>query len=116
MERPSVTVEQFVKETAGPLQMRLLAGEGNLKRVIREPTVNRPGLALSGFTRYFADKRVQVMGHVEVYYLRELRPEEREARFAYLFAYKIPCIVFSRGLKPDKEFLAAAEQAGVPIF
>jgi HPr kinase/phosphorylase len=33
-----------------------------------------------------------------------------------LFAYKIPCIVFSRGLKPDKEFLAAAEQAGVPIF
>ena len=116
MERPSVTVEQFIKEHAGPLQMKLLAGEANLKRVIREPTVNRPGLALSGFTRYFAYKRVQVMGHAEVYYLRELRPEEREARFAYLFAYKIPCIVFSRGLKPDKEFLAAAEQASVPIF
>jgi HPr kinase/phosphorylase len=116
MERPSVTVEQFIKEHAGPLQMKLLAGEANLKRIIREPTVNRPGLALSGFTRYFAYKRVQVMGHAEVYYLRELRPEEREARFAYLFAYKIPCIVFSRGLKPDKEFLAAAEQASVPIF
>jgi HPr kinase/phosphorylase len=116
MERPSVTVEQFFKEHAGPLQMRQLASEGNLKRVIREPTVNRPGLALSGFTRYFAYKRVQVMGHAEVYYLRELRREEREARYAYLFAYKIPCFVFSRGLKPDKEFLAAAAQAGVPIF
>jgi HPr kinase/phosphorylase len=33
-----------------------------------------------------------------------------------LFAYKIPCVVFSRGLKPDKEFLAAAEKAGVPVF
>jgi HPr kinase/phosphorylase len=116
MERPSVTVEQFYKGHAEPLQMRLLAGEGKLQRVIREPTVNRPGLALSGFTRYFAYKRVQVMGHAEVYYLRELRREEREARFAYLFAYKIPCIVFSRSLKPDKEFLTAAEQAGVPIF
>jgi HPr kinase/phosphorylase len=116
MERPSVTVEQFFKEHAEPLQMRLVAGEGKLRRIIREPTVNRPGLALSGFTRYFAYKRVQVMGHAEVFYLRELRREEREARFAYLFAYKIPCIVFSRSLKPDKEFLAAAEQAAVPIF
>ena len=116
MERQSVTVEQFYKEQAGPLQMRLLAGEGNLKRAIREPTVNRPGLALSGFTRYFAYKRMQVMGHAEVFYLRELRTEEREARYAYLFAYKIPCIVFSRGLKTDKEFLAAAAQTGVPVF
>jgi HPr kinase/phosphorylase len=59
---------------------------------------------------------MQVMGHAEVYYLREQRHEEREARYAYLFAYKIPCVVFSRNLKPDKEFLVAAEQSGVPIF
>jgi len=116
MERQAVTVEQFYKEQAGPLQMRLLSGETDLKRVIREPTVNRPGLALSGFTRYFAYKRMQVMGHAEVYYLREQRQEEREARYAYLFAYKIPCVVFSRGLKADKEFLTAAQQSGVPVF
>ena len=71
MERPSVTVEQFFKEHAASLQMRLVAGEDKLKRIIREPTVNRPGLALSGFTRYFAYKRVQVIGHAEVYYLRD---------------------------------------------
>ena len=117
MERQAVTVEQFFKEHTDDLQIRRLGGgELNSKRIIREPTVNRPGLALSGFTRYFAYKRVQVMGHAEVFYLRSLRPEERQARYAYLFAYKIPCIVFSRSLKPDKEFLAAAEQAGVPIF
>ena len=29
---------------------------------------------------------------------------------------KFPCIVFSRSLKPDKEFLQAAENAGVPVF
>lgn len=116
MERQPVTVEQFFKEHAGPLQLKLIAGEGRLARIIREPTVNRPGLALSGFTRYFAYKRVQVVGHAEVFYLRSLRPEERAARYAYLFAYKVPCVVFSRGLKPDKEFLLAAEQSGVPVF
>ena len=56
------------------------------------------------------------MGHAEVYYLRSLRQEERVARYAYLFAYKIPCVVFSRGLKPDREFLNAAAEAVVPIF
>ncbi len=96
--------------------MRLLSAGANLKRIIREPTVNRPGLALSGFTQYFAYKRVQVFGHAEVFYLRTLTHEQREARYAYLFAYKIPCVVFSRGLKPDKELLAAAEKAGVPVF
>ena len=116
MERPSLTVEQFFKEHGESLEMKLLAGAVGLGRVIREPTVNRPGLALSGFTRYFAYKRMQVMGHAEVFYLRSLRQEERVARFAYLFAYKIPCVVFSRSLKPDKEFLAAAEQSGVPVF
>ncbi len=116
MERQTVTVGQFFKEHGDTLEMKLLAGEDGLDRTIREPTVNRPGLALSGFTRYFAYKRMQVMGHAEVFYLREQTKEQRESRYAYLFAYKIPCVVFSRNLKPDKEFLAAAAQVGVPIF
>jgi HPr kinase/phosphorylase len=78
--------------------------------------VNRPGLALSGFTRYFAYKRVQVMGNAEVYYLRSLSKKEREARYAYLFAFKVPCVVFSRNFKPDAELLVAAEQARMPVF
>ncbi|HEX3856205.1 MAG TPA: HPr(Ser) kinase/phosphatase [Verrucomicrobiae bacterium] len=116
MAHLSITVEQFFKEHGAALQMRLVADGSDLKRIIREPTVNRPGLALSGFTQYFAYKRIQVFGHAEFFYLRSLTREQRESRYAYLFAYKIPCIVFSRGLKPDKEFIAAAEKAGVPVF
>ncbi len=116
MQTQAVTVEQFFKNQGQSLELRLVSNGAGLDRVIREPTVNRPGLALTGFTRYFAYKRIQVMGHAEVFYLRSLRQEERTARYAYLFAYKIPCIVFSRGLRPDKEFSAAAEEARVPIF
>ncbi len=116
MAHPSVTVEQFFKEHGAALQMRLIAGGDNLQRVIREPTVNRPGLALSGFTRYFAYKRVQAVGHAEVHYLRSLSEVERKKHCAALFAFKIPCFIFSRGLRPDKEFLDAAAKAGVPVF
>jgi HPr kinase/phosphorylase len=48
--------------------------------------------------------------------LRSLPRAERQARYADLFAYRIPGIVFSRTLRPDEELLAAADHAGVPIF
>jgi HPr kinase/phosphorylase len=116
MQRDTVTVERFYTEHAGSLELNLAAGAGGLKRAIREPTVNRPGLALSGFTRYFAFKRIQVMGNAEAHFVKSLTREERRERYRTLLSFKVPCVVFSRHLHPDKEFLEAAEAAEVPIF
>src|SRR5688572_4017450 len=104
MRRDIVTVERFYTEHASSLELQLVAGADGLKRVIREPTVNRPGLALAGFTRYFASKRVQVIGNAESHFLKSLVPEEREVRYRDLMAHKIPCFVFCRGFHPDKLF------------
>jgi len=116
MQRDLVTVERFYTDHASTLELSLLAAAGGLKRTIREPTVNRPGLVLTGFTRYFAYKRLQAIGNAEAYYLKSLPAEERPKRYETFFSYKIPCVVFSRNLHPDKLFLKAAEQANVPIF
>src|SRR6266702_3308159 len=116
MQRDIVTVERFYTEHASSLELHLIAGASGLKRVIREPTVNRPGLVLTGFTRYFAYKRVQAIGNAEAYYLKSLTPAERLKRYETFFSYKIPCVIFSRNLHPDRLFLKAAENAEVPIF
>jgi HPr kinase/phosphorylase len=116
MQRDTVTVERFYTDHADALQLKLLAGAVGLKRVIREPTVNRPGLALAGFTKYFANKRVQVFGNAECTFLKSLSLDERERRYKQLLSYKIPCLVFSRGLQPDKTLLKMAEEADVPVF
>ncbi len=116
MKRDFVSVEEFYTQQASALQLQLMAGATGLKRLIREPTVNRPGLALAGFTKYFASKRVQVIGSAEATYLKSLPKEERTKRYDLIFSYKIPCIVFSRSLRPDRDFLRAAEKANVPIF
>src|SRR5271163_3741467 len=110
MQHELVTVERFYAEHAAALEMKIVGGGKGIKRVIREPTVNRPGLVLTGFTRYFANKRVQVLGNAETFYLKSLSAEERERRYATLFSYKIPCLVFSRDLHPDRLFLKAAEE------
>src|SRR2546422_1610491 len=116
MPHDLVTVERFYTDHASSLELNLIAGASGLKRVIREPTVNRPGLVLSGFTRYFAFKRVQVIGNAEAYFLKSISAAERMERYQTFFSYKIPCVVFSRAMHPDKLFLQAAEQAEVPIF
>lgn len=116
MQRDTVTVERFYTDQAGALGLKLVAGANGLKRIIREPTVNRPGLVMAGFTRYFANKRVQVIGNAEAYFLKSLPPEEQAERYERFFSFKIPCVVFSRNLKPDKLFLQCAEKVDLPVF
>lgn len=116
MQRDEVTVERFYTEQASSLQLNLLAGAKGLNRVIHEPTVNRPGLALAGFTKYFASKRVQVIGNAESHFLKSLSARERAVRYRTLFSHKIPCLVFCRSFHPDKLLLKAAEEADLPIF
>jgi HPr kinase/phosphorylase len=116
MQRDIVTVEKFYTDQSSALGLKLMAGANGLKRIIREPTVNRPGLALTGFTQYFASRRMQVIGSAESTYLKSLSKEEREKRYADLFSFRIPCVVFSRDIHPDKQFLRAAEKADIPIF
>src|SRR5216117_983579 len=103
MQRELVTVERFYTQQASALQLKLVAGAEGLKRVIREPTVNRPGLALAGFTQYFASKRVQVVGNAESHFLKSLPTGERAKRYSDLLSHKIPCFVFCRGFHPDRE-------------
>jgi HPr kinase/phosphorylase len=116
MKSSKVTVDRFYMETASDMGLRLTAGAGGLKRMIREPTVNRPGLALTGFTKYFASNRVQVLGAAEATYLKALTIEQRALRYSELFDYRIPCFVFSRNLKPDPQFIKAAESSDIPVF
>ena len=116
MQHEAVTVEHFYTSQVDALQLKLLAGAAGLKRIIREPTVNRPGLALAGFTRYFASKRIQVIGNAESHFLKSLAHEEREKRYWQLFSYRIPCLVFCRDYHPDKLLLKIAEDTSIPIF
>jgi len=116
LKSETVTVERFYTEFSGELGLRLVAGAAGLKRAILEPTINRPGLVLTGFTRYFAWKRVQIIGNAESFYLRSLEPSERRRRFELLLAKAIPCVVYSRNLRPDPQLLALAEERDVPVF
>src|SRR5256885_10400382 len=113
---PVVTVESFYKWHAETLQMKLEGPSVGFHRKIREPTINRPGLALSGFYTYFAEKRVQVLGAAEHSYLKSLPSSVRVKRFRELCACKIPCLVMSRGFHLAPELLEVTAEAKIAVF
>src|SRR3954469_6914033 len=113
---PVVTVESFFLAHGEKLQLKLEGKQVGFHRKIREPTINRPGLALSGFYSYFAEKRIQVLGAAEQAYLKSLSRRQRVLRFRALCGQKIPCLVTSRGAHLDADLLAVAEEQQVAVF
>src|SRR3984893_12078462 len=113
---PVVTVESFFKAHGEKLQLKLEGKRVGFDRKIREPTINRSGLALSGFYSYFAEKRIQVLGAAEQSYLESLSRRQRIQRFRHLCAQKIPCLVTSRGAHLDADLMTVAEELQVAVF
>src|ERR1051325_6308029 len=113
---PVVTVESFYTKHADKFLMKLEGLRVGFHRKIREPTINRPGLALSGFYSYFAEKRVQVLGAAEYSYLKSLSRKVRVQRFRELCGCRIPCLVMSRGFHLFPELLDVTEKAQIGVF
>lgn len=117
VKRPSsITVGEFFAANERTLKLKIIGSEVGFKRKILEPSVNRPGLALSGFFSYFAYKRVQVIGNSEVSFLDSLEPKLRAARFSQLCSWEIPCLVVARGHRISDDLIEVANEAGISVL
>ena len=113
----SIAVRDFFDSFGEQLQLRLVTSDGTLDRsTVRERSVNRPALAVTGYFKYFAHKRIQLFGAGEMGYFREQSEEIRAEVLQGMVDRKIPCIVISRNLAPTPEMLRILEPAGVPLF
>lgn len=114
-ETPKVTVANFFDAGRDLLQMDWEANEENaVGREITEVALNRPGLALAGFLRYFAHRRIQVLGLAETTYLSSLSPTERVKRFQALG--KVPAVVMSRGRRLPAYVRTAITKLRIPVM
>jgi HPr kinase/phosphorylase len=113
---PTVSIGDFYTRHSEALQLTLVGERDGFERRIREPTINRPGLALAGFYSYFAEKRIQVFGAAELSYLKSLSAEESKQRCHVLCQRPIPGVVVARGFKAPPALMQSASEAGVAVF
>ncbi len=115
-KRTTISVGTFFARHAAELGLELVAGRQGLDRLIREPTVNRPGLALTGFYSYFAGKRIQIIGSAELSYLKSLSPRDAEECLRRFFASPFPCLIIARNSKVPGSIRRLANESSVPVF
>jgi HPr kinase/phosphorylase len=113
----SIAVREFFATYGEQLKLRLVTSDKTLSRsTIKEKSVNRPALAVTGYFKYFANKRIQLFGAGEMAFFREQSVARRKAVVETMVAKRIPCVVVSRSLAPTPEMVDVLEQAGVPLF
>jgi len=99
----AVKVESIIKD----LKLEVLV-EGDQSMEIGVSDINRPGLQFAGFYNYFANERVQIVGHAEWGYLDAMQTVLRSKRLKKYFKFDTPCTIMTRGLEPHEEFIASA--------
>src|SRR5436309_13111563 len=110
----SIKVGLLLSDKQFDLRLELLAGEAGLDRKLVSSRIQKPGLALSGFTEHIHKDRLQVFGNTEMSYLATLKTSEAQARMRNLFRLPIACLIVTKNLPVDDMIKREANDARVP--
>ena len=92
-----VPVERLLQDSRpSHLGLRVVAGASGLRRVITNPRLQKPGLALAGFLASVKPGRVQVLGSGEADFLATLESELCRQRVRELVELEPPLIAVSK--------------------
>ncbi|GAA0307668.1 HPr kinase/phosphorylase [Gracilibacillus halotolerans] len=97
-------------------RIELLAGEEGVHREISMSEVSRPGIELTGYFKYYAKDRIQLLGKTELSYFAELTKEQKKDRAYHLCTDITPGILITRGMDAPEELIEACNQSGVPLM
>ncbi len=113
---PKLTVGRLMERMQDALQLEHVTETGGLERLIGNPDVSSPGLALAGYVTRFPAERVQVLGETEITYLKSLDSETRLRHLTKFFSFPIPCVFVTKGQDPGPDLIGLATQAGIGLI
>ncbi len=112
----SIRVARLLEDTEYDLQLSLVAGKEGLDRRIASSRIQKPGLALTGFTEHLHPDRVQVFGNTEISYLKTLSAKSQRDVLRKMFTQQIACIVVTKALDPPQTLIDACEEQNVALM
>jgi HPr kinase/phosphorylase len=113
---PSLTINNLLTETEYGLNLVLVAGSRGLANRLTSPRIQKPGLALTGYTTHLHPGRLQVLGNTEISFLQQLPREQGRECIRKLCSFPIIGFTVTKGLEPPEDLVEAAEQAGIPLL
>lgn len=115
----SLTVGNLLKEQGEQLKLELVTGEKSLHRQIKVSDLNRPGLALIGFSEGFRAERIQIIGVGEQAYCHKAKASELAKSLATMLSIpELPCLIITHNAKTKTPaaLMQACRKTGVPLL
>jgi len=112
--KPSVEIQALSEQ--GNLEISNIYNEKWLSNKIMEAGVQKPGLALTGFIKYFNKGQIQLFGRTEVGYLMQLEEEKREKCLKNYLGLKVPGIMVSENQEISDTIVSMATKYRTPIL
>ncbi|ABQ27141.1 HPr(Ser) kinase/phosphatase [Geotalea uraniireducens] len=116
MNTISLSIKDLLEDQAYGLDLNLIAGESGLSHRLYSSRIQKPGLALTGYTEHLHPDRVQVLGNTEISYLRQIPEDLAALHIGKLCSFPISCFIITKGLVPPAFLKKAAEEAGIPLL
>ena len=116
MEGISFSLQELLDDSEYGLGLSLLAGERGLDHRVTSPRIQKPGLALAGYTEHLHPARIQVLGNTEISYLTSIDEQVASASIRKLCTFPISCFIITKGLTPPRFLLDYAETSAIPVF
>lgn len=113
MNRRKITVKDLMDK------LGFLCITGNqeaLKREIKVPDANRPGLELTGYYLHSQRERVVILGNKEMGFISGMSNEVQYSSFDFLTQKETPCIIITRDFACPTKLKEIAERKNFPIL
>lgn len=111
-----ISVAQLCEAKGQEFGLEVIYEGKGAKLPVTVSDVNRPGLALAGFTENFLYERIQILGETETLYLNTLSGPDRRAAIDRLFERDLPCLIVSKGLPIDPHIAKRCREQEVPLL
>lgn len=108
--------ELLTRSEAVGLELESLTGPEGLDRRITQARIQKPGLALAGFTYHLHADRVQILGETEITYLRTLTPEGRLSAVRKVCIEGLSCFVVTKNLDVPAELREEVAAHKIPLL
>src|SRR5713101_2900504 len=112
----SIKIARLLESSDYDLDLVLVTGKEGLDRKISSSRIQKPGLALTGFTEHLHPERVQVFGNTEITYLRTLSDAQQREVLTKLFQSDLACIVVTKALEIPPALIEACERAHLALL
>ncbi len=113
---PKLTIQEILDEKEAGLDLELLSGAGGLSNTISVPRIQKPGLALAGYTDSLHPDRVQIIGSTELSFLNTLSEQKAIETIRELCQQNLSCLIVTKNQEIPEYLIEQTEAGNTPLL